>query len=81
MTLFEIAQMYTDLVDLDNKTPEGEFIAKEEIGFLRSKYHQIFMDKLQEEGIEYVDRFDAMNKAFELIRQKASTVLAGNRTS
>jgi hypothetical protein len=70
MTLFDIAQIYTELVEIDNSIPESEFIAKDEVGALRSKYHQLFMDKLQEEGIEYSDRFDAMNKAFELIKKE-----------
>ena len=67
MTLIEIARIYTDLVDLDNQIPDAEHTSKEEVGSLRSKYHQILMDKMTEEGIEYADRFDAMNKAFELI--------------
>ena len=67
MTLFEIAKIYTDLVMVDNSIPEGEYIAKDEIGALRTKYHQLFMDKLEEEGIEFSDRFDAMNKVFELV--------------
>lgn len=67
MTLLEIAQIYTDLVSIENQIPESEHISKEEVNALRSKYHQILMDKLKEEGIEFSDRFDAMNKAFELV--------------
>lgn len=68
MTLQEIAQIYTDLVQTDNQIPDSEHVSKEEVGILRSKYHQIFMDKLNEEGVEYSDRFDAMNIAFEMVK-------------
>lgn len=68
MTLLEIAQIYTDLVKVDNQIPESEPLGKEEISVLRSKYHQILMDRFREEGIEFSDRFDAMHKAFELIK-------------
>jgi hypothetical protein len=68
MTLFEIAQIYTDLVSVDNDIPGTETIAKEEISVLRTKYHQILMDKMIEEGIEFSDRFDAMRQAFELVK-------------
>lgn len=68
MTLLEIAQVYTDLVLTENQVPEHEHIAKEEINALRSKYHQILMDKLHEAGIEFSDRFEAMNIAFEIIK-------------
>jgi hypothetical protein len=69
MTLIEIAKIYTDLVNLDDSIPSSEFIAKDEVGMMRSKYHQMLMDKLREEGIEFTDRFEAMNKAFELVKQ------------
>ena len=69
--LIEIARIYTDLVKVDNEIPESEVIAKDEINALRTKYHQILMDKMQEEGVEYSDRFDAMNKAFELVKNEA----------
>jgi hypothetical protein len=67
MTLLEIAQIYTDLVETDDQIPECEHIAKDEITALRTKYHQMFMDKLTEEGIEFSDRFDAARKAFALV--------------
>jgi hypothetical protein len=68
MTLLEIARIYADLVTTDGQIPDSEPIAKEEVGALRAKYHQMLMDKLTEEGIEFSDRFDAMHKAFELIK-------------
>jgi len=76
MTLLEIAKIYTDLVNVDDQIPETEHVAKDEISALRSKYHQIFMDKLQQEGIEFTDRFDAMHKAFDLIKQEARLGIA-----
>ena len=72
MTLLEIAQIYTDLVTVKNQIPESEHNAKEELNAIRTKYHQMLMDKLREEGIEFSDRFDAMNKAFELVKTHAS---------
>jgi hypothetical protein len=80
MTLIEIAQIYTDLVLVDNQIPESEHVSKEEIGSLRSKYHQLLMDKFIEEGIEFFDRYDAMNKAFELIKSPDHWVQSTART-
>jgi hypothetical protein len=73
MTLIEIAKIYTELVTLDDEIPQNEHVAKDEIGALRTRYHQMFMDKLEEEGIEFSDRFDAMHRAFDLVK-KASHV-------
>ncbi len=72
MTLLEVAKIYTDLVMLDNQIPENEHNAKDELNALRTKYHQMLMDKLREEGMEFSDRFDAMNKAFELVKAQPS---------
>ena len=68
MTLLEIAQIYTDLVKAEKEIPETENHAKDQINALRTKYHELLMAKMKEQGIEYSDRFDAMNKAFELVR-------------
>lgn len=68
MTVVEIARIYVDLVNLDDQTPDSEPNAKEEISILRSKYHQVLMDKFQEEGIQFLDRFDAMRQAFEIVK-------------
>ena len=65
--------IYTHWVILDDQIPESEHTAKEEVGILRSKYHQLFMDKLNEEGIDYYDRSDAMNKAFEIIKTPSNS--------
>jgi hypothetical protein len=68
MTLLEIAQIYTDLVHVDNQIPDDEPISKDQVSALRSKYHQVLMDKLREEGIKFSDRFEAMDIAFEIIK-------------
>ena len=70
MTLLEVAQIYTDLVLVDDHIPQKEHVSKEEVSALRSKYHQLLMDKFSEEGVEFYDRIDAMNKAFELVKSK-----------
>lgn len=70
MTLIEIAQTYTDLVKAERHIPEDERHAKDQINALRTKYHEILMAKVKEEGIYFSDRFDAMNKAFEIIQKE-----------
>ncbi len=69
MSLVEVAQIYTDLVKAEREIPEEEYRAKDQLNALRSKYHDLLMEKMREEGIAFTDRFDAMNKAFELIEQ------------
>ena len=69
MTLIEVARIYTDLVKAENQIPESEFVAKDEINALRTKYHQMLMEKMQEDGVEFLDRFDAMNIAFDLVKK------------
>ncbi len=71
MTLIEIARIYTDLVKAEREIPAEEFHAKDQINALRTKYHEALMTKMREEGIDFSDRFDATNKAFELIGQHA----------
>ncbi len=72
MSLIEIAQIYTDLVKLDREISEQEHQAKDQVNAMRTKYHEILMAKMREEGIGFSDRFDAMNKAFELIQKEKS---------
>jgi len=71
MTLLEIAQIYTELVKMDDQIPGSENIAKDEVSAMRTRYHGILMDKLREEGVDFVDRYDAMRKAFELVKNAA----------
>jgi len=70
MTLLEISQIYTDLVNADSEIPDGEFRAKDIIGALRTKYHNRLMEQMRAEGIEFVDRFDATRIAFDLAKKE-----------
>ncbi len=70
MNLIELAQIYTDLVRLEREIPDGEPHAKDRINTLRTKYHEMLMARMREEHIEFTDRFDAMNKAFELVQKE-----------
>lgn len=70
MTLIEIAQIYTDLVKLEKEIPEQQYHAKDQANVLRTKYHELLMEKMRQEGIPFSDRFDAMNKAFELVQKE-----------
>ena len=66
----EIAKIYTDLTNADNEIPDNEYRAKDAISMLRTKYHNILMEQMQIEGIEFVDRFDAARIAFEIINKE-----------
>lgn len=70
MNLIEIARIYTDLVKAEREIPEEEYHAKDGINALRTKYHEMLMAKMREEGIYFSDRFDATNKAFEFIHKE-----------
>ncbi len=72
MTLLEIATIYTDLVKAEREIPDTEAQAKDQVNALRAKYHEQLMNKMREEGIDFADRFDAANKAFEIIRQHSA---------
>ena len=67
MKLIEIAQIYTDLVKVEREIPAAEFQAKDRVNALRTKYHEMLMAQMKKEGIDFSDRFDAANKAFEMI--------------
>ena len=71
MTLLEIAQIYTDLVNADSEIPDNEYYAKDLIGALRSKYHNILMEQMRIDGIMFSDRFDAARKAFDIVQNEA----------
>ena len=70
MTLLEIAKIYTDLVAAEKEIPNDEHHAKDQINALRTKYDEILMAKMREEGMDFSDRFDATHRAFELIREE-----------
>lgn len=73
MNLVEIARIYTDLVKLEKEIPEQEYQAKEQVNALRTKYHEILMARMREENIPFSDRFDAANKAFELLHKETAS--------
>ena len=70
MSLIEIAQVYVDLVRLEEKIPAEEQQAKDQANALRTKYHELLMQKMREEKIDFADRFDAMHKAFEMVNRQ-----------
>ena len=70
MSLIEIAQIYVDLVRLEKEIPAEENHAKDQANALRTKYHELLMEKMREEKIDFADRFDAMNKAFEIVNRQ-----------
>lgn len=70
MTLLEIAQIYTDLVNADSEIPDSEYRAKDIIGRLRTKYHNLLMEQMRIEGIEFIDRFDATRIAFDIAEKE-----------
>ncbi|MFC1763078.1 hypothetical protein ACFL6U_13480 [Planctomycetota bacterium] len=70
MKLLEIAQIYTDLVNADDAIPDSEYHAKDIIGALRTKYHNLLMDQMQIAGVEFIDRFDAAHLAFDIVKNE-----------
>ncbi len=71
MTPHEIAQIYVDLVRLEESLAPDQWQAREEVTLLRSKYHDLLGDVFRQAGIHCADRFDAARKAFELIGESA----------
>lgn len=71
MTLLEIAKIYTDLVKADGEIPEDEPRGKDQVGALRTKYHEVLMLKMREEGISFSDRYDAARQAFDLVKKES----------
>ena len=70
MSLVEIAKIYTDLVKAQREIPKEDPHAKDQINTLRTKHHEALMAKMREEGVDFSDRFDASNKAFEIIHKE-----------
>ena len=68
MNLIEIAKIYTDLVNAEEEIPEQEHVAKDRINELRTKYHNLLMEQMRKEGVDFSDRFDAARKAFDLVQ-------------
>ena len=70
MKLSEIAQIYTDLVNADDEIPDSEYRAKDIISVLRTKYHNLLMDQMHIEDVEFIDRFDAARIAFDIVNNR-----------
>ncbi len=69
MTLREAAQIYVDLVRLEESLTPDQWQARQEVTVLRSKYHDLFSDVLRQSGIQCADRFEATRRAFELLAE------------
>ena len=69
MTPREIAQIYVDLVRLEESLGPDQYQAREEVTLLRSKYHDLLTDIFHQSGILCADRFEATRKAFELVAE------------
>ena len=67
MTLKEAAQIYVDLVRLEESLVPDQHQAKQEVSALRSKYHDLFAEALRNAGIACADRFETTQYAFELV--------------
>lgn len=67
MTIHEAAQIYVDLVHLEESLAPDQHQARQEVSALRSKYHDLFADTLRAAGISCADRFEAARRAFELV--------------
>lgn len=67
MTLKEAAQVYVDLVRLEESLAPDQHQARQEVSALRSKYHDLFTQALRAAGIWCADRFEATQRAFELV--------------
>ena len=70
MTLFEIAQIYTELVKLESQISVEEYQAKDQANALRTKYHELLMEKMRSEGVDFSDRFDAAHRAFLIVQDQ-----------
>ena len=67
MTPREEAQIYVDLIRLEESLAPDQWQARQEVTALRSKYHDLLTDAFRASGISISDRFDATRKAFELV--------------
>ena len=67
MTSKEAAEIYVDLVRLEESLASDQHQAKQEVSTLRSKYHDLFTQALREAGIECADCFEAASRAFEFV--------------
>lgn len=73
MTPLEAAQMYVDLVHLEESLAPDQWQAREEVTALRSKYHDLLASTFRAAGISCADRFEVARRAFELVTQVSRT--------
>ena len=67
MTLTEAAQIYVDLVRLEESLAPDQHQARQEISAVPSKYHDILTEALRSAGVSCMDRFEVTCRAFELV--------------
>ncbi len=67
MTLQEAAQIYVDLIRLEESLLPDDWKGRQELSALRSKYHDLLSDEFRRAGIVCSDRFEATRRAFELV--------------
>ena len=67
MTLKEAAQIYVDLIRLEESLAPDQHQARQEVSALRSKYHDLFTEALRAAGFSCADRFEATQRAFEMV--------------
>ena len=67
MTLREAAQIYVDLVRLEESLLPDDWQGRQELSVLRSKYHDLLSEEFHRAGIVCSDRFEATRMAFELV--------------
>lgn len=67
MTLREAAQIYVDLVRLEQSLLPDDWQGHQELSVLRSKYHDLLGKAFRRAGIACSDRFEATRRAFELV--------------
>lgn len=73
MTPLEAAQIYVDLVRLEESLASDQWQAREEVTALRSKYHDLLASTFREAGISCADRFEVARRAFELVAHMSAT--------
>lgn len=75
MTLKEAAQIYVDLIHLEESLAPDQHQAKQEVSALRSKYHDLFTQALRATGISWADRLETTTRAFELVSADSREVM------
>ena len=67
MALKEAAEIYVDLVRFEESLAPDQHQARQEVGALQSKYHELLTQAFRAAGISCADRFEATSRAFELV--------------